>query len=67
MRHSQITQRARQSSPLALSNHEVFAQMKKLYESPEMIMIALRSEEIMTASDEEQFDIEVSFDQLWNA
>ena len=41
--------------------------MKKLYESPEMIMIALRSEEIMTASNEEQFDIEVSFDSLWNA
>ena len=41
--------------------------MKKIYESPEMIMIVLRSEEIMTASDEEQFDIEVSFDQLWNA
>ena len=41
--------------------------MKKLYESPEMKLIALRSEEIMTASDEEQFDINVSFDSLWNA
>ena len=39
--------------------------MKKMYEAPEMKLITLRSEEIMTASEEEQFDIEVSFDQLW--
>ena len=32
-----------------------------------MKLIALVSEEIMTASDEEQFDIEVNFDSLWNA
>ena len=37
--------------------------MKK-YISPEMILLALQSEEVMTAS-EEAFDINVSFDSLW--
>ena len=36
----------------------------KLYISPEMTILALQSEEVMTAS-EEAFDINVSFDTLW--
>ena len=37
--------------------------MKK-YISPEMMILSLQNEEIMTAS-EESFDINVSFDELW--
>ena len=36
----------------------------KLYISPEMTILSLQSEEVMTAS-EEAFDINVSFDTLW--
>ena len=39
--------------------------MKKQYISPEMQAFSLLSEAIMTAS-EEAFDINVSFDDLWN-
>ena len=36
----------------------------KAYVSPEFAILALQSEEVMTAS-EEAFDINVSFDTLW--
>ena len=36
----------------------------KNYVSPELTILALQSEEVMTAS-EEAFDINVSFDELW--
>ena len=39
--------------------------MKKQYVSPAMQTFSLLSDEIMTAS-EEAFDINVSFDDLWN-
>ena len=42
--------------------------MKKQYEAPALTAVALvSSEEILTASAEESFDINVSFDTLWNA
>ena len=37
----------------------------KNYVSPELTILALQSEEVMTASAEEAFDIKVSFDSLW--
>ena len=36
----------------------------KNYVSPELTILALQSEEVMTAS-EEAFDIKVSFNTLW--
>ena len=39
----------------------------KNYVSPELTILALQSEEVMTASREETFDINVSFNDLWNA
>lgn len=42
-------------------------EMKKSYETPSLSMIKIASEEIMTASQEEAKDIQVSFDSLWNA
>ena len=38
----------------------------KTYVSPELTVLALQSEAVMTAS-EESFDINVSFDELWGA
>ena len=40
--------------------------MKKLYQPPELLILSLQSEAVMTAS-EESFDINVSFDELWGA
>jgi len=37
----------------------------KNYVSPELTILALQSEEVMTTSAEETFDIKVSFDTLW--
>lgn len=37
----------------------------KNYVSPELTILALQSEEVMTVSAEEKLDIEVSFDTLW--
>ena len=39
----------------------------KTYISPEMTVLALQSEEIMSTSQEEGFDINVSFDNLWGS
>lgn len=40
--------------------------MKKLYQTPELQILSLQSEAVMTAS-EESFDINVSFDELWGS
>ena len=39
----------------------------KNYVSPELTILALQCEEVMTLSQEEALDIKVSFESLWGA